>query len=226
MKCKIVVNTTKRFSKHTIPPLLKSLKSAGFDSHEILVMSGGYRKRGWKLLNQNHRKLPFDAIDYTALIELGGRNYGADYYFVMHDTVKVGKEFKEILYSLDPVPWDVIALKNKPSMNIGLYSAEYLKQKNDLLIDLKNYDYSLANMQAIKAWGVINEDYLAWGQNDVATTTYAELLFCPQNGEPTIVGEIDYYGNGITRRIEHYKFLDFYKIKSNWIVKDEYEMDL
>ena len=226
MNCKIVINTTKRFSTHTIPPILRSLKRSGFKSSEILVKNGGHDKRGKKLFNKNHRKLPFDSIDYTALIELGGRNYRAEHYFVIHDTVKVGKNFKEILWSVDPHSWDVIALRSKPSMNIGLYSAEYLRQKNHLLIGLKNSDYSLVNMEAVKSWGVTNEDYFGWGQSDVAITSYADLLSCPQNGDPIIVDECDYYANGVIRRIEYYEFLDFFKIKSNWVIKDKYEMGL
>jgi len=226
MKCKIVINTTKRFSNHTLPRVLESLNISGFKDNEIIIMNGGHDKRSRKFFHKNHLKLPFDALDYTALIELGSGEYRDEHYFVMHDTVKVGKNFREILWSIDPSKWDVVALKNKPSMNIGMYRAGYLRQKNDLLIGLKNSDYSSSNMQAIKSWGVDNEDYFGWGQNDVVITSYADLLSCPLNGDPIIVDEYDYYSNGVLRRIEYYEFLDLYKIKSNWVVKGEYEMGL
>ena len=226
MKCKIVINTTKRFAQYTLPPLLDSLHEAGFKRNEILVMSGGYSMRSRLLLNKNHMKLPYDGIDYTAFAELARNDFRCDYYFIMHDTTKVGKDFKEILLSVDPSPWEVIALRNKPSMNIGMYHAHYLQEKSELIDKIVVTDYSLENMHSLKVWGVENEDFLSWGQEQVAISTYSDLLSCPINGTPLILGEYDYYKNGVIRRVEYYKFLDLFKIKANWERRNRYEMDL
>jgi hypothetical protein len=226
VKCKIVINTTKRFAPQTLPPLLESLSLAGFKKNEILIMSGGHSRRSRLLSNRNHLKLPFDGIDYTAFAALAGNDFGSDYYFMMHDTTKAGKNFKEILFSIDPSPWEVIALRNKPSMNIGLYSAQYLKQKATLIEEIVTTDYSEESLHSLKVWNVENEDFVSWGQEQVSMTTYAELLACANNGIPLILGKHDYYSNGVIRRVEYYKFLDFYKIKANWERRERYELNL
>jgi hypothetical protein len=125
-----------------LPPLLESLKSAGFRKSEILIMIGGYSRRGGSISRPKRIKLPFDAIDFTSFIELSERDIQSEYCFVMHDTSKVGKNFKEIIFSVGPRGLDVISLRNVPSMNIGLYRTAYIQQKYSDLIKLKNSDYT------------------------------------------------------------------------------------
>ena len=226
MKCKIVINSTARFSSVTLPPLLESLESAGFRKSEILIMIGGYSRRRESMTRPKRIKLPFDSIDFTSFIELSLRDIQSDYCFVMHDTSKVGKRFKEIISAVEPCGLDVISLRKPPSMNIGLYRTEYIQQKYSDLTKLKNSDYSEDGMHATKAWGVENEDFLSWGQTDLSISSYADLLSDPRNGTPIVLGEYDYYSNNVHRRIEYYEYLDFYKVKANWSRKAKYELEL
>jgi len=226
MKFKIAINTTKRFAPHTLPLLLRSLHDAGFKKNEILIMSGGHSRRRKSFSNRNYIKLPYDGIDYTAFAAIAQSDFGSDYYFIMHDTTRVGRDFREILFSIDPSPWEVIALRNKPSMNIGLYSAQYLKKKSAVLNKMVVTNYSLESLHSLKTWGVEHEDFLSWGQEQVAISSYSELLSCPNNGIPAILGKYDYYSNGVIRRVEYYKYLDLFKIKANWERSNRYELDL
>jgi hypothetical protein len=226
MMCKIVINSNARFSSVTLPPLLKSLKSAGFRKSEILIMIGGYTSRRESITRPKRFKLPFDAIDFTSFIELSERDIQSDYCFVMHDTSKVGKNFKEIISSVEPRDLDAIPLRKLPSMNIGLYRTAFIRQKCSDLTKLKNSDYTEEGMHAMKVWGVENEDFLSWGQDDLSITSYADLLSDPRDGVPIVMGEYDYYTNNVKRRIEYYEYLDFYKVKANWSRKEKYELGL
>ena len=225
MDIKIVVNSNRNFYQTSLPPLLRSLNESGFGSEEIITFVGGYDKAE-KEISDNVFALPYDSIDFTSLTELSQNDYGAKHYFVMHDTSKVGVNFKKILYSVDPGDFEFIALKPWPSMNIGLYRNDYLQRKSEILLPLRNYEITPDKLQESKIWGVENEDHLMWNQPDVKISSYSELLSCPRNGNAEAGDPLDYYGNGTLRIITRYEFLDFYKIKANWERKDQYVINL
>ena len=225
MDIKIVVNSNRNFYQMTLPPLLNSLKEAGFRENEIISFVGGYEGEASEIEN-NIFTLPYDSIDFTSLIELSQNDYGSGYYFMIHDTTKVGPNFKKLLYSVEPEEYEVIALKRWDSMNIGLYRGEYLKRKSEILLPLQNYELTPEKLQESKRWGVANEDFLMWHQPDVKISCYSEILSCPRNGTPDVAGPFNYYGNGTNRIIERYQFLDFYKIKANWSLDDQYVIQL
>ncbi|MEI6407513.1 MAG: hypothetical protein WCO85_08325 [Actinomycetes bacterium] len=225
MDIKIVVNSNRNFYQTSLPPLLRSLKEAGFDSEEIITFVGGCDTAD-KEISKNVFALPYDSIDFTSLIELSQNDYGAKHYFVMHDTSKVGVNFKKILYSVDPGDFEVIALKAWPSMNIGLYRNDYLHRKSEVLLPIRNYEITPEKLQESKIWGVENEDHLMWKQQDVEISSYSELLSCPRNGNADAGEPLDYYGNGTLRIITRYEFLDYYKIKANWERKERYVIEL
>ena len=225
MITKIAINSNVRFASVSLPPLLESLKSAGFTEDEILIFVGGdisdISRNTKNTFYVNH-----DSIDFTGLIELSRSDYDADFFFYMHDTVKVGPRFKDKLLSIDPKNSEIIPLRPWPSMNTGLYSREYLKRKHVELLNIQNFDISIEGLQKAKEWGIYHEDLLTWRQENLVINNYADLLGSDSGGFPVTIGEYDYYGNGVTRRLEYYDFLDFYKIKSNWEIRDRYELGL
>ena len=223
MKIRLVINTTIGYSQVTLPPLFESLETASFDLSDVIVISGGYDDV--QQLSNNIYNVPYNSSDFTAFIALTEHDFSADFYFYLHDTCIVGPSFRTLLLSVDPGDYEVIALKQNPSMNIGLYSASYLKSKASAIRELKNTDYSVESLQNVKTWGVYNEDHLSWRQNQIQITSYSQLLSCPRNGEPEILSETDYYGNGVIRRLEYYKYLDLYKVKANWELRSSYEIN-
>jgi hypothetical protein len=225
MTTKIVINSNVKFASVSLPPLLDSLKSAGFTDDEILIFVGGDISE----VSRNTKNIFYvkhDSIDFTGLIELSRSDYGADFFFYMHDTVKVGPKFRDKLFSVDPKSSEIIPLRPWPSMNTGLYSGEYLKRKQVELLAIQNFDISIEGLQKAKKWGVYHEDFLTWRQENMVANSYADLLGSDSGGVPVTIGEYDYYGNGVKRRLEYYDFLDFYKVKSNWELRESYELRL
>jgi hypothetical protein len=223
MNLKLLVNTTFNYSEFTLPVLFKSLEEASFDLNDVIVISGGHQNH--EILSPNFHNVPYNSSDFTAFIAVIEEGFDADYFFYMHDTCHVGPRFKSLLMSTQPGELDVISLTRNPSMNIGLYSAKYLRDKTSSIKMLKNSDYGIEAMQQVKTWGVHNEDYLSWGQNTAHKSSYSQLLNCPRSGNPILISENDYYKNGVIRRLEYYEFLDFYKVKANWRLRDFYEMN-
>ena len=92
----ICVNSTKFFSEKTIPILLNSLLDSGINSENIFVIEGGYDERIiTKEKNYTHIQTNQNSLEYTGLIDIVEYELKSDYWFNIHDTCKVGKNFKE-----------------------------------------------------------------------------------------------------------------------------------
>ena len=220
---KLLVNTTLNYSEFTLPILFESLEKASFDLSDVIVISGGHRHH--EILSPNFHNVPYNSSDFTAFVAVIEEDFDTDYFFYLHDTCHVGPRFKSQIMSIQPGKLDVIALTRNPSMNIGLYSAKYLRGKTSAIEMLKNSDYGIEAIQRVKTWGVHNEDYLSWGQDTAHKSSYSQLLNCPRSGNPILISENDYYKNGVIRRLEYYEFLDLYKVKANWEIREFYEMN-
>jgi len=147
----------------------------------------------------------------------------SDYWFNIHDTCKVGKNFKKLLYNIPNNLPEKIALRSHPSMSIGSYKYEYLIKHRQRLLDIKNTDYSRESLQHWKQKGIGMEDYMLYKLQDVDTFRYNPEI--SDSGWNIIDGE-DWYQTNIKRRIEYHPTLDLYKSKSNWEVKSWMEIDL
>ena len=149
-------------------------------------------------------------FEISSLIEICEKKIWADYWFLIHDTCKVGPKFKQLLYNniVNGYPTKV-ALTNKPSMSIGLYKYDYLLKIGDQLSALKNTDFSDENMQKVKEWAVINEDLVMW---DTLPTPNLPI------GDHTMrfLRMENWYGGESKRKIEHFNGFDIFKSKSNW----------
>ena len=66
-----------------------------------------------------------------------------------------------------------------------------------------------------KLWGVENEDFILWKNNETPTEIY-NVDIIPDPNHFFVVDYINIYGGDIVRRKEYYEQLDLYKIKSNW----------
>jgi hypothetical protein len=220
----ICVNSTKSFSKKTIPVIVQSLLESGIDSKNIFVIEGGYEKRyAEKKDTYTHIFTNHNSLEYTGLIDIVEYEMISDYWFNIHDTCKVGKNFKKLLYNIPNNFPDKIALRSHPSMSIGSYKYEYLIKHKERLLNIKNKDYSRESLQYWKQKGIEMEDYMLYKLQDVNTFIYNPKISC--SGWNIIDGE-DWYNTNIKRRIEYHPTLDLYKSKSNWEVKSWMEIDL
>ena len=209
------ISTCKKFAPHTIPVIIPSLLAAGIAEEEILIVNGGQTVR----TSTNYKGVPMlltqqNSFEYTPLIEIVEHSMDSEYWFLLHDTCIAGPLFKQLAYEPPVERPEKVAMKQTPSMSIGLYRHDYLMAHKDRLMTIKNMDSSPEALQQWKQWGVPNEDYMLWKLQDVPCHVYHPSLHGPD--EWNYQGHADPYGTGMQRRIEYFPQLHLAKAKSNW----------
>jgi hypothetical protein len=211
---KFCVNTCKNFHSKSLPVLLPSLYKAGVGRSEIVIISGGHSTFEMTTFDEVQLiKTQQNSIDFTALVEIVERQLPGDYWFYLHDTSIVGPSFKTLVYDTPSDSPLKVAMRNSPSMNIGLYSATYLHANKDRLLAAKNTDHSEEAIQYWKKWGVYNEDHMLWRESSATEIYHPDRQV---QGDYVLLESADVYGTGYTRRMEYYPSLDLLKTKNNW----------
>jgi hypothetical protein len=216
MDIKICISTTKTHSQKTLPVLIKSLLESGINKNDIYIFEGGNDRRTEGLYEDiKYIKTNHNSFDYTSLIEIVGHNIEADYWFLLHDTCRIGVLFKELLdksvnQKLIPRNADKMSLKHGPSMNIGFYKYDYLMKHKDEIISFKGTGKSPQEIELTKKEHIAKEDYL------FALTDSDTYLVIDATNPIQSFGRVDVYNSGTTRKVEYYSQLDLYKFKANW----------
>jgi hypothetical protein len=209
MKIKIAISSTKNYSNLTLPPLIKSLINSSIDKQDILIVEGGHNIRSIEKYNGvEYIKTNQNTFDWTALIDIVEYEIKSDFWFLIHDTCLVSNNFKKLLYNINPND-KKIALRNDASMNIGTYSYTYLLQNKDFLLKEKNTKYDELTLQQVKKRCIQTEDELLRKRG-------AYSLYNPLLGDRQTLKDLpSLHKTDITRILEYYPQLDFYKSKAN-----------
>lgn len=210
VQIKIAVASNKNFKDKSLPILMPTLLNAGIERDNIHIFVGGYDEYRYEVHSEVHfHFLDHNSYEYSPLIEICERNLESEYWFLIHDTCKVGPTFKEKLYNIPDTLPEKIAMRSKPCMSIGLYKYSYLLTVKDKLSAIKNKDYSDKSMSKWKDWGVWNEDYILF-RTDPAPLIYPSKVPMEKKGIN------NWYDTDTTRIVEYYPGLDVYKNKANW----------
>ena len=193
-KINICISTTKGYSEKTIPLLLNE--------------------------KYNHYHVDHNSFDLTALIsliELKNDLGESDFWLLLHDTVRLTKNFKYLFNSLNTKNYDCLPLRNFPSMNIGVYSINYLAKNSNYLIQFKNQNYSVVGLQNCKLKAIHEEDYLFKNTtNRININSDIERFEKSKN--------ITYFGK--QRKEEFYPQLGILKYKANYKFSEVWSIDL
>lgn len=216
MKIKFCISSNKNFYKKTYNLIIRSLLNCGISKEDIYMFIGGEEKYQ-KIENDiNLFFVDHNSFDFTSLISILDLNLSSDYWFSMHDTCFVGKNFLNILNNFNH---DTQAVKLyselRDSMNIGSYSQQYLNLIKDKILNFKNKDYSPEGLNKFKSSLVLNEGLF-----------FKECTVKNYSSYKIKSGPTDFYENGVLRILEYYPELDFYKVKANWEIKNDYEVNL
>lgn len=222
MNIKFAIATNKDYVGKVLMKCVNSLKQSGVPKEDIYVFEGGSHDN-FELYDEydvpglagkyRHYCITEDAMDYNAFIGVLKWDLKADYWFMLHDTCTVGKDFYEAIKGLK-IDSPVIALCNQGlSMNIGLYSTEYLKLNENFIKSFGTW----------KDKGELKKHMVA--TEDALLNNYKAKSYMCKN-PPIITGPQDVYNTGTPRITVYYKEIDLYKTKANWEPKEKYELNL
>lgn len=208
---KIAIATNINFYKSTLPIVIPSLIERGIDPNDIHVFNAGFNHYRYEQTPDgiHFHYLDHNSYEYSPLIEIVEKQLSSEYWFLIHDTCKLGPKFKELLYNIPNDRPVKLALKSKPAMTMGTYKYSYLMSVKDKIVSIKNKDYSEESMNHWKVWGVPNEDYIMW-------MTDPTPLIYNNNDNWSVVDNDNWFNTPTQRRTEYYPSLDLYKNKSNW----------
>jgi hypothetical protein len=224
MHIKFCISSNNNFSQQTFPVIIPSLLASGISPSDIYFIEGGHIYRSVSFTDGvNYIKTPNNSFDLTGLIDIVENSLQSDYWVLLHDTCRVGRDFYKLVKNI-PHNCEKIALKRFPSMSIGAYKYSYLKKYEQKLLKAKNTNYDKDYLQQFKQWCIDNEDYMLWGEDNTACSIYNTHLHIPTNF--VVVNESSWYKSNTQRRVEYYPQLDLYKSKSNWETKQRWEVDI
>ena len=184
---------------------------------DIIIVMGGSQEEAHKVANLQEEAwaVPHNEFDFTALVAAVELDFSSDFFFLMHDTCYVGSRFQDSYKLFEPSQMSKPVTSCQRSMSMGMYSKKLLKKCAAEILGLKNTDFSEEGLQKAKTLAVNKEDFLF--------SKYPCHGYCTP---PKDYGEKDFYGTGVTRKIEYYENLDLYKAKSNWFSKNFWEIKL
>jgi hypothetical protein len=202
---KIGISSNVDFYEKTIPICVKSIIDSGFDPSDIYVFVGGYGG-DYEIMdvgfNVKAYKCPHNSFDFTSvvsIIEMGITDYN---WFLLHDTIEVDSNFKEILDS--QVLYSGKRVNRFPSMSMGSY-------------DKNSFSLAESKIDVIKN---ISKDKCVEMEDEFTR----HLPNICSGFEP--LGVMDVYGNGVERFVEYYREAGIKKNKANNGTKTTWITDL
>lgn len=216
----VVINSTLA-NAHARRILLDSLQRDGDnDTKEIIVVVGGCAASD-VILHPGARshmevRVTHNSIDFTGLIALYELGDGAlpDRFLYIHDTCRAGPRFWDCArHALEHYS---LATLTGPSMNMGVYSREYVQAVGaEMVATLKND--APDRVQEYKRLGVDMEDFVFKRFPTAVERLPGRIVVHPPR---------DVYGNGIPRLTTHCTALDLDKYQANWHPKEVYTLGL
>lgn len=180
---KIAISSHVSTKQKTLPILLKSLAEAQIDEADILIVIGGspkeYIERKHGIL---HSYVTHNSYDHNALIDIVEKDWGGDWWWIMHDTIKVGPKFKDKVLAFGAKANYISALRYG-WLNMGLFSRKAINDMRGYILQLKNCN----KMQAILS------EKLYPRMSDSLYYDIVEKIDFPYLG--------DVYGDGVERQV-------------------------
>jgi hypothetical protein len=216
MPVTLLVSTCLEYFDKTIPKLIKNLEEIGYPKNEVLIVSGGEDKED-KIDYEGVQvvKVPWRCFEFTSLIyvsELSDDNL-SDYYFLIHDNVKLEKNFYTNIkiYCQKISENNLLGAKlqmHDPSMNMGIYSKRMFQMFRLNIALFKFYSNNLDFLKFLKKELINYEDI------------YFRTLNLPALVDDTVDKEVSILKTDNNRiyKVSKYNKLGFTKIQQNFSV--------
>lgn len=232
MNITYVVNSNYSFYEKATKLMFDSLDKTNYEwKDKFVVIVGQSPKEETKIINGvKHNFVKYGGIDFTAAFYIGEhQDEFEEYIFYTHDTAYMGVNFFNLVDKNFTGKF-YKRLRNRFSMNIGLFRKDLFVRYYDVLQQLKFYNLSEHNIQYYKYLGITYEDILCnVVDDDLELLNYQKVSDSFQSNidESFYQTNIDVYNTGTKRHIIYIPELDYYKIKANtgrlsqneWVIK-------
>jgi hypothetical protein len=218
MEINFCISSNRDFYEKTLPVLLPSLLGQGFSPDNIWVFVGDETAEFGPLetkYNVRSYRVPIRAFEFTGPLAI--LDYFADpdrYWFLLHDTCHVGPRFRELLEAQEHTGEHLSLGYRDGVNNMGVCMTSYIAQKRAQLDAYRSY--ALDRLQDLKR-KIIAEEGTFFGSNTRGLCSGSQLM---HNAPDSLV-----YGTE-GRKVEYWVGLDLYKIKSNYYIKESYNLEL
>lgn len=201
---KVGVITNIKFYEKTLPSVIPSLLAAGIAKEDIHIFNNGHTE--YKCVVEDgitHHFLDHHSNENSLFITVLEKELYSEYWFLIHDTARVGSNFKTLLYNIPENKPEKVAMTTFPSGSMGSYRYDYLQTQKEKIFALKN-EWRLA--------AATNEDIILWKTEPPAVCYNGFEEYCCR----VIDTDDNWFETSTKRRTEYYPSLDLYKNKSNW----------
>jgi hypothetical protein len=214
-KLKFLINSNTKNFIYTFPRLIESFPST-IPPEDILVVVGNSDKVALTQCDRYYKlEVKHNSVDYTAFIALIEEDVLIksiftlpEFWFYLHDTCELGKEFIPRLTSFIPNLTKNKSLTLFPSMNLGVYKHTFFFNNPEILLSKRSSNNpKVEEVYKLKCDCVVTEDFLFKIENDIP--------FTGKDKGMTGKRPMRIY-NGVSRITEYYAVLDIYKYKANW----------
>ena len=134
---KFVISSHIDYIESTETKLVTSLLDSGVNIDDIYIFVGGYDVNyGYVKLSTNINKFssPHNSMDFTGLISVIEMDIQSDFWFLLHDTCYVGKNFYNTVKNFNYENVNYVALTFDTSMNMGSYKWSYIQEKKEQIL--------------------------------------------------------------------------------------------
>jgi hypothetical protein len=215
---KFTISSHKNFYDKTLNVLVPSLLDSGIPNNDIYFFVGGYDvyESIPNEYNINLYKASHNSIDFTGLISVIDLTIKADYWFLCHDTCRVGSKFYDSIKN-NNFNTDTIRLTSENrSMNIGAYKQSYIYSIKEKILSYRGSSSIEYNIQKLKKRLIDEEDSLL----------KSDSIGNFNKSQRKVIDSNNLYDSNVRRITEYFPDIDFFKMKSNWKPKEEYELNI
>lgn len=218
MNLKFTISSHSNFYEKTLNIIVPSLLNSGISKTDIYFFVGGHDiyESMHNEYDINMYKASHNSIDFTGLISVIDLNIKSDYWFLCHDTCKAGIKFYNNIKKHKFTKDTIRLTSEKKSMNIGAYKQSYIYDNKEKILSYRGNSNAEYDIQKLKKRLIDEEDSILKSQN----------MGNFNNSPRKIVDSTNIYDSGIKRITEYFPDIDFYKMKSNWKPKKEYELSI
>lgn len=221
----IVINTCENYFEYTRETLLKQIKESKLSN--VIIISGQEQKDetiyldGIKVI-----KVTYTGLHHTSAIyitEHFDEFSEFKYFMLLPDTIEFGKNFKdniskyyqEYLQNKDVQILGLINPSIRPSMDMGIFNIEYLKNISEYFSKIKTYDLSRTNLIKLKKKLILDENIILGTRIDKNFKFFKSIvkdqIFLCNNSKDIIEKRINKNINSI-----YFPLLDLYKFQRNF----------